>query len=106
MTVVTLQRTIAIGDAGPCVAIHQRTCRVVALEWRVAGTVGLLVEVEGASRLITNLAHYPGFQSYLRIGARVDVSAGVQLEAGFSENLAHQQATTDFGVFAGVVRSF
>jgi hypothetical protein len=83
-----------------------RAAGFVVLEWRVARPLSLLAEFNGASRLIDNLADYPGFQSYLRIGAALDLSGRVRLEAGFSENLAHQQATTDFGVFAGLTRSF
>lgn len=78
----------------------------LVVEWRAARTLGLLIELNGASRLVTNLSDYPGFQSYLRFGARVDLPGRVDLEAGFSENLVHQQATTDFGVFLGLTRSF
>jgi hypothetical protein len=78
----------------------------LVLEWRAAGALSLLVELNGASRLITNLAEYPAFQSYLRVGARVDLPGPVDLEGGFSENLVHQQATTDFGAFFGITRSF
>ena len=45
-------------------------------------------------------------QSYLRMGAKVDLARRWRLEAGFTENLEDQQATTDFGIFAGIVRRF
>ncbi|MBI3932694.1 MAG: DUF3187 family protein [Acidobacteria bacterium] len=74
----------------------------LVLEWRPARRLSLLVETSAASRLVTSLADYPALVSYLRIGAQLDVGARWRLEGGFTENLAHQQATTDFGVFLGV----
>jgi hypothetical protein len=78
----------------------------LVLEWRAGKTLSLLVELSGATRLVTNLADYPGIQSYLRIGARIDLPGRVDLEAGFSENLVDQQATTDFAAFVGLTRAF
>jgi hypothetical protein len=78
----------------------------LVLEWSVSRTLRLLFELNGASRLVTNLAHYPGFQSYFRLGARFDLPGHVDLEAGVTENLVDQQATTDFGAFVGLTRSF
>jgi hypothetical protein len=40
------------------------------------------------------------------MGAKVDLSRRWRLEGGFTENLADQQATTDFGIFTGVIRRF
>jgi hypothetical protein len=78
----------------------------LALEWRVGRRWSLLAETTAASRLVTNLDGYPAVQSYLRLGAKVDLSPRWRLETGFTENLADQQATTDFGVFSGIVRRF
>jgi len=75
----------------------------LALEWRVGRRWSLLAETTAASRLVKNLDRYPALQSYLRMGAKVDLSPRWRLEAGFTENLEDQQATTDFGVFAGIV---
>jgi hypothetical protein len=72
-----------------------------ALEWRPARALSLLAEATVASRLVTNVSDYPGLASYLRIGAKLDVGRRLRLEGGFTENLLHQQATTDFGVFFG-----
>jgi len=77
-----------------------------ALEWRPARRLSLLVQADGSSRLVTNLARYPGVQSYLRIGAKVDLPQGLGLEGGFVENLAVQDVTTDFGIFLGLSRGF
>jgi uncharacterized protein DUF3187 len=78
----------------------------LALEWRVGRRLSLLADVSAASRLVTNLDGYPAFQSYVRMGAKVDLSPRWRLEAGFTENIEDQQATTDFGVFSGIVRRF
>jgi uncharacterized protein DUF3187 len=78
----------------------------LAVEWRVGRRWSLLAETSAASRLVTNLDDYPAVQSYLRVGAKVDLSPRWRLETGFTENLADQQATTDFGVFSGIVRRF
>jgi uncharacterized protein DUF3187 len=78
----------------------------LALEWRVGRRWSLLAETTAASRLVTSLDGYPALQSYLRMGAKVDLSRRWRLETGFTENLADQEATTDFGVFSGIVRRF
>jgi hypothetical protein len=78
----------------------------LALEWRPGRRWSLLAEATAASRLVRNLDGYPALQSYLRVGAKVDLSPRWRLETGFTENLADQQATTDFGVFSGIVRRF
>ncbi len=75
-----------------------------AFEWRPARALSLLAQVDGAGRLLEDVAQYAGLQSYLRLGARVDLGRRFQLTMGFTENLVEQQATTDFGVFAGVTR--
>jgi hypothetical protein len=46
----------------------------LALEWRVARRWSLLAETTAASRLVTNLDGYPAVQSYLRLGAKLDLS--------------------------------
>ena len=78
----------------------------VALEWRVGGRFSLLAEATAASRLVKNLDLYPGLQSYVRLGTKVDLSPRWRLEAGSTEGLDDQQATTDFGIFSGIVRRF
>jgi Protein of unknown function (DUF3187) len=78
----------------------------LAFEWRVGRRWSLLAETTAASRLVKNLDRYPALQSYLRMGAKLDLSPRWLLEGGFTENLADQQATTDFGIFSGVVRRF
>ncbi len=75
-----------------------------AFEWRPARVLSLLAQVDGAGRLLADVAQYASLQSYLRLGARLDLGRRFQLSAGFTENLVEQQATTDFGIFAGLTR--
>ena len=99
--------TVSGEDDGGGIAYEPaRLHSFVAFEWRVGGRWSLLTEATAASRLVTNLNEYPALQSYLRIGAKVDLSRRWRLEAGFTENLEDQQATTDFGMFAGILRRF
>lgn len=78
----------------------------LGVEWRFARRWSAHVQFDGGSRLLTNVQRYPGFQSYLRFGTKFDVARRTTLEAAFSENLVHQQATTDFGVYVGVSQRF
>jgi hypothetical protein len=77
----------------------------VALEWRAARRLSLLVETSAASRLVESFAAYPGLQIYFRGGAKLDLGRA-RLEGGFVEGLKSVQNTTDFGVMFGVSRSF
>lgn len=76
------------------------------LEWQLGQRWSLLLQADGASRLLEQVEDYPGFQSYVRLGAKRDVGRGWRLEAGVSENVTEQQATTDFGLWLGVSRRF
>jgi uncharacterized protein DUF3187 len=99
--------TVSGEDDGGGVAYEPtRLHGFLALEWRLGRRWSLLVESTAASRLVSNLDRYPALQSYVRMGAKVDLAPRFCLEAGFTENLEDQQATTDFGVFAGIVRRF
>lgn len=73
-----------------------------ALEWRAARRLSLLAQVDAAGRLVSDIAAYPGLQSYVRLGASFDMGQRVTLSAGFTENISDQQATTDFGVFGAL----
>ena len=66
----------------------------VTLEWRAARTLSLLIETGAASRLIENIADYPGLQMYFRMGAKLDLGQHWRLEGGFLEGVVSIQATT------------
>jgi Protein of unknown function (DUF3187) len=78
----------------------------LTLEWRLGGAVSLLVETSASSRLLENIADYPGLQMYVRMGAKVDAGPRWRLEGGFVEGVSSIQSTTDFGIQAGVSRRF
>jgi hypothetical protein len=64
-----------------------------------------MAEASGAGRLVRNFDAYPARHVYLKLGTKIDV-ARWRLEGGFLEGITSQQATTDFGIFAGVSREF
>ena len=78
----------------------------VVFEWRPTWRWSLLVEGSGAGALVRNVDGYPKVHSYFKMGSKVDLSRGWRIEGGFVEGIKDQQATTDFGVFAGVSREF
>jgi hypothetical protein len=77
----------------------------VVLEWRPTWRWSLMAEASGAGRLVRNFDAYPARHVYLKLGTKIDV-ARWRLEGGFLEGITSQQATTDFGIFAGVSREF
>ncbi len=78
----------------------------VAAGWQLSERWTLHGQSEASSRLVTNLAEYPGLQWYLRLAVQRAGLGRWRAYAGFTENLAHQQATADFGVFFGMARDF
>jgi len=77
----------------------------LTLEWRPVRAWSALVQWEASSRLVTDVDRYPALQLMLRIGSKVDAGPW-RLEGGFVEGIEDLDATTDFGVFAAVGRSF
>lgn len=77
----------------------------LALEWRPVRAWSALVQWEASGRLVTDVDRYPAFHLSLRIGSKVDAGRW-RLEGGFVEGIEDLDATTDFGVFAAVGRSF
>lgn len=78
----------------------------VAFEWRPARRLSLLAQADAAGRSVEDVAEYPALASYLRFGAQLDLGPRWRLAGGFSENIANQQATTDFGVFVSLAWRF
>jgi len=78
----------------------------VVLEWRPTWRWSLMAEVSGAGRLVRNFDGYPSRHVYLKLGSKIDLARGWRIEGGFLEGVTSQQATTDFGIFAGVSREF
>lgn len=77
-----------------------------AFEWRPARRLSLLAQFDAAGRSVAGVSEYPALAAYLRLGAHLDLGPRWRVSGGFSENLARQQATTDFGVFAALARRF
>ncbi len=75
-----------------------------AADWRLSRRWSAIVETTLASRLLTNVARYPGLAWYLALGARLDLDGGCSIEGGFTENITRQQATSDIGFQIALVR--
>ncbi|MDJ0522385.1 MAG: DUF3187 family protein [Planctomycetota bacterium] len=73
----------------------------LAIEYAVDARHRLLVETNAASRLVTNLAQYPGVSWYINVALKVAFSRKFEFEVGFTENIEDQQGTIDFGAFGG-----
>ena len=78
----------------------------LALEWRPARRLSLLLQVDGAGPLLEGVADYPELHAYLRLLARLDLGGATRLDLGFAENVKNQQSTTDFALLVGVGRRF
>ena len=78
----------------------------VALEGRLTRGWSLIVQIDAASRLVTNIDSYPGSVAYLRMGSKFGLPRGWMLEAGFTEGVNNLLAATDFGVVAAIGRTF
>ncbi len=97
------------GDASQRGSIEYTTARAhgfLAFERRFGPRWSAIAQSSAAGRLVKNVADYPGLQWYLALGARLNLDSGYSIEGGFTENIANQQVTTDFGVQVGVSRRF
>ncbi len=83
---------------------HWRGQGFASVERRLSRRWALVTETTLQSRLVTNLRRFPGLAWYLGLGARLDLDSGFSIEGGFTENLKHQQSTTDIGFQLAVVR--
>ena len=63
-----------------------------------------VAQLEMASRLVTDLAAYPGFTAYLTFGLKADLGHGCGLDFGVVEGLIGLQGTTDFGIGVGITK--
>jgi len=78
----------------------------LAFERRFGRRWSAVAQSNAAGRLVTNVDRYPAIEWYLSLGPRLRLDSGFILEAGFTENIANQQATTDFGVQMTLSRRF
>jgi hypothetical protein len=78
----------------------------LCFEGRLTRGWSALVQLDVASRLVTNVEDYPGKTAYLRVGSKFGLRGKWTLELGITEGVRHQEALTDFGVIAAVARRF
>jgi hypothetical protein len=89
-------------DPGPIRAVEYEPLRghgFAALEWRPWPRLSLLAETNAASRLVRNIASYPGVHWVVNVEGRLDLAPDLRLDLGFTENLMDQQSTTDLGLY-------
>lgn len=79
-----------------------RTSGFVGAEWRFAARASLLVQVDYAGPLVTDVANFAGDFCYVHVGVKLDLAGASMLELGFTENVVNQQTTSDFGAWVGV----
>jgi hypothetical protein len=92
-------------DSGPVRGVRYEPVRAhgfFALEWIASRRLSLVAETDAATRLVRNVEHYPGTHWMLNVSGRIDLGARTRLDLGFTENLADQRSTTDFGLYAAV----
>jgi hypothetical protein len=78
----------------------------LALEGRLTRGWSLIVQVDVAARLATNIDSYPSSVGYLRVGSKFGLPRGWMLEGGITEGIHNLVAATDFGVVAAIARTF
>jgi hypothetical protein len=74
----------------------------LALEWRAGRRLSFVVETDAASRLASGIADYPALDWLLNVVGRVDLGRRTRLDVGFTENVADQNATTDFAAYLAI----
>jgi hypothetical protein len=92
-------------DPGPVRGIEYEPARLhgyLALEWRVARPLSLLVETNAASRLVRNVDRYPGTHWMVNVGGRLDLGGRTRLDAFVTENILSQLSTTDIALHVAV----
>jgi len=78
----------------------------LALEGRLTRGWSLVAQLDAATRLVTDVAAYPGTTVYLRVGSKFGLGPRWMLEAGITEGIKNQVAATDFGLLLAVGRRF
>ena len=89
---------------GPVRGVEYETVRwhgFAAVEWRPWRRVSLVAETDAATRLVANIARYPGTHWMLNVAGRIDLGTRTRLDLGFTENFKDQRSTTDFALYAG-----
>ncbi len=84
---------------------RERAHGLLGLEERLGQRVSAVVQVEGASRLVTNLSAYPGFTTYLTVGLKADL-LGARTSLAVVEAVGGLQGATDFAVHLSIARAF
>jgi uncharacterized protein DUF3187 len=96
---------LTVEDQGPVEGVLYSPVRAhgfLAVEWRPWRRVSLVAETDAASRLVDNIAYYPGVHWIVNVVGRIDLGRKTRLDAGFTENVMNQLTTTDFALYLGL----
>jgi len=91
-----------VQDPGPVDGVAYARSRghgFVALEWRPWERVSLVLETNAGTRLVRNIAMYPGRHWLVNVGGRFDLGDSARLDVGLTENILDQQSTTDLAFY-------
>ena len=94
-----------VQGGGPVDGVEYETVRGVgflALEWRPWTGTSLVAETNAATRLVRNVDRYPGLHWVVNLGARIDIGSSARLDLGLTENIQHQQSTTDLAFYVAL----
>jgi hypothetical protein len=94
------------GEIGGLAYRRTRPQGFLAFEGRLTRGWSVIVQVDAASRLVTNVESYPGSAAYLRVGSKFGLRRDWMLEAAITEGIRSLTVATDFGVVAAVARTF
>jgi hypothetical protein len=78
----------------------------LAVEFRFARAWSLVMQSDASTRLVRNLAEYPGHQWYVAAGLKGDLGRGWRFVLGFTENLENQQSTSDVSGWTSLEKRF
>jgi hypothetical protein len=76
-----------------------------ALAWRALPSVTLHLETDAATRLVSNVEHYPGTHWLVNATGALRLSRSLRMELGLTENILSQGCTTDVAFHLAVVGS-
>jgi hypothetical protein len=93
---------LTVQDPGPVRTLEYHAMRgqgFAAFEWRPWPRVSLIAETNAATRLVDNIDSYPGVHWVVNLAGRLDLTPGLRMDVGLTENLIDQQSTTDLGLY-------
>jgi hypothetical protein len=76
-----------------------------AVAWRAMRALTLHLETDAATRLVSNIAHYPGTHWMVNATGAIRLAPDLRMELGLTENIISQGCTTDVAFYFALVRT-